>query len=425
MLCNYFTMTNERSSNYKWAVLGMLWMAFLLNQADRQVFNVVLPLIREDLHLSDVSVGWIATIFNLFYALLVPIGGMAGDLFSRKWIVTISLLFWSVATMLTGMASGFLMLVILRSIATGGGEAFFGPSNYSLLAQYHDKTRAFAMSVHQTAYYIGVILSGYVAGYIGQVWGWQSAFYVFGAIGVVWAIVMMIFLKDKPAEEEAKVEGPTPHKTHIWDGFKVVFTTPTAITLTLGFGALIFVLTGYLTWMPTYLYENFHQSLAAAGFNSMFYTHLLAFIGVLIAGGLSDRVARRHPRFRMCMQGVGLLLGAPFVYMMGNSPLIMVVYIGLAGFGFMRALFDANTYTVLYDVTPERLHSSASGAMIMIGFGFGSLAPVVLGAVKESMGLSAGFTLLAALWVVSGVLMIIGARLFYQKDYNKNLNTHE
>lgn len=83
----------NKGDSYKWAVLGFLWVAFLLNQADRQVFNVVLPLIRDDLHLSDISVGWIATIFNLFYAVLVPVGGMAGDIFSRKWIVTLSLLF--------------------------------------------------------------------------------------------------------------------------------------------------------------------------------------------------------------------------------------------------------------------------------------------------------------------------------------------
>lgn len=58
-------------SKYKWEVLALLWVAYLLNQADRQVFNVVLPLIREDLGLSDVAVGTIATIFNLFYAVLV------------------------------------------------------------------------------------------------------------------------------------------------------------------------------------------------------------------------------------------------------------------------------------------------------------------------------------------------------------------
>ncbi len=106
---------------YKWEVLALLWVAYLLNQADRQVFNVVLPLIREDLGLSDVAVGTIATVFNLFYAVLVPIGGFIGDRFSRKWIVTASVLFWSIATMFTGLCNGFLMLVVMRSIATGGG----------------------------------------------------------------------------------------------------------------------------------------------------------------------------------------------------------------------------------------------------------------------------------------------------------------
>ena len=149
-----------KNSWYKWEVLLLLWMAYLLNQADRQVFNTVLPAIRDALNLTDTSVGLIATIFNLFYALMVPIGGWAGDRFSRKWVTTISILFWSVATMFTGLATSMFWLIVLRSVATGGGEAFFGPANYSLLGQYHTDTRARAMSIHQTAYYVGVILAG-------------------------------------------------------------------------------------------------------------------------------------------------------------------------------------------------------------------------------------------------------------------------
>ena len=281
----------KKRSNYKWEVLALLWVAYLLNQADRQVFNVVLPLIREDLGLSDVAIGSIATIFNLFYAVLVPIGGLVGDRFSRKWIVTGSILFWSVATMFTGLCNGFLMLVLMRSIATGGGEAFFGPANYSLLAQYHDRTRAFAMSVHQTAYYIGIIISGYAAGYIGQQWGWRSAFYVFGAIGVIHGIVMAVRLKDKREEpSKAAAADPSAPKPKLLEGFRMVFTTPTALILTVCFAGLIFVLTGYLTWMPTYLFERFDMDLSGAGFHSMFYTHLFAFFGVLLAGLLSDKL---------------------------------------------------------------------------------------------------------------------------------------
>ena len=52
---------------YKWEVLALLWVAYLLNQADRQVFNTVLPAIRDSLNLTDTSVGLIATVFNLFH----------------------------------------------------------------------------------------------------------------------------------------------------------------------------------------------------------------------------------------------------------------------------------------------------------------------------------------------------------------------
>lgn len=105
---------------YKWEVLLLLWMAYLLNQGDRQVFNTVLPAIRDSLSLTDTSIGWIATIFNLFYACCVPFGGWVGDRFSKKWVVTIAILFWSIATMLTGFANGVFLLVLTRSVATGG-----------------------------------------------------------------------------------------------------------------------------------------------------------------------------------------------------------------------------------------------------------------------------------------------------------------
>ena len=410
---------NTGARSYKWEVLALLWVAYLLNQADRQVFNTVLPQIKESLELSDVAVGWIATIFNLFYAVMVPIGGWVGDRFSRKWVTTLSILFWSIATMFTGFAGGFLALVLFRSVATGGGEAFFGPANYSLVAQYHTGTRATAMSIHQTAYYIGIIASGYVAGHIADTLGWEWAFTIFGAAGVLWAIVMMIRLKDGKSEEPQRPQAQEIRKPGFFEGFKAVFTTPTALMLTIGFSGLIFVITGYLTWMPTYLHENFGMNLAGAGFHSMFYTHLFAFFGVLIAGALSDKIGVANPSRRMMLQGAGLLFSVPFIYMMGNSDALWVIYIGCAGFGFGRAFFDANTYTVLYDVIPPRYHSSASSLMMMVGFGIGALAPVVLGAVKQAAGLSFGISMLAVVWLVCGAVMVLGAKLFYLKDYNK------
>jgi MFS family permease len=405
---------SKNNSGYKWEVLALLWIAFFLNQADRQVFNVVLPLIKTDLHLSDIQIGSIATLFNLFYALLVPLAGYIGDLYSRKWIVTFSILFWSVSSMFTGLTSGVLSLILFRSLATSG-EAFFGPSNYTLLAKYHKDTRAFAMSIHQTSYYLGIILSGYIAGYIGEHWGWRNAFYVFGTVGVIHGIVLIFRLKDKKDVQEVK----KAEKVRLLEGFKILFSTPTAIMLTIGFSGLIFVLIGYLTWMPTYLYENFGMSLSAAGLNSMLYTNLFAFLGIIIAGKYSDKLAKKNPSSRMMMQGIGLLVASPFIMLMGNSGVLAIIYIGFAGFGFARAFFDANTYTVLYDVIPEKFHSSASGIMIMIGFLVGSMSPTVLGYMKPLFGLSFGFSMLAIIWGVCGLLLIFTSKYLYQKDYEK------
>ena len=410
---------------YKWEVLLLLWMAYLLNQGDRQVFNTVLPAIRDALSLTDTSVGLIATIFNLFYAIMVPVGGWAGDRFSRKWVTTISILFWSVATMFTGLATSFMWLVILRSVATGGGEAFFGPANYSLLGQYHTDTRARAMSIHQTAYYVGVILAGWLAGLIADKMGWKYSFIIFGVAGIVWGILMIFRLRDYPKEDSSVATLPqndnNVKKPGFFDGFKTVFTTPTALMLTIGFSGLIFVITGYMTWVPAYLQEEFGQSQAAAGFNSMFWTYVAAFVGVLLAGSLSDKLAAKSHKVRMNLQAAGLLGGAVFLFLMGGHPSLWILYISFAGWGFFRAFFDANTYSVLYDVTPEHLHASCSSAMIMTGFAVGALAPVVLGALKESMGsLSATFPILAVIWVVCSALMFIVAKTSYQKDYDKN-----
>lgn len=407
-----------QSKGYKWEVLLLLWMAYLFNQADRQVFNTVLPAIRDALSLTDAGVGLIATLFNLFYALMVPIGGWAGDRFSRKWVCVLSILFWSVATMFTGLATGVVWLVILRSVATGGGEAFFGPANYSLLGEYHTDTRARAMSIHQTAYYIGVILAGYLAGLIADKFGWQYSFIIFGVAGIVWAIVMAVRLKDMPKTVKEKTE--EAEKPGFFEGFKTVFTTPTALMLTIGFSGLIFVLTGYLTWMPTYLHENFGQNLATAGFNSMFYTHLAAFIGVLLAGSLSDKLGNKRHKMRMVLQALGLIAGSLFLVLMGGSHTLWLLYLALAGFGFCRAFFDANTYTVLYDVTPPRLHASCSSVMIMTGFGVGALAPVVLGAIKQTFGLDFAFICLSGIWLLCGIAMLVVANRKYQKDYDNN-----
>src|SRR6478735_4517850 len=112
---------------YKWELMVLVWCAYFFNRADKQLYGFVIPDIRDDLHLSAVQLGLVATIFNWTYGLLVPFGGFLGDRLRRKWVIAISVLLWSAATMFTGFAGGLVSLIILRSLATGAGESFYYP----------------------------------------------------------------------------------------------------------------------------------------------------------------------------------------------------------------------------------------------------------------------------------------------------------
>lgn len=400
------------SPNYKWEALALLWFAFFFNQADRQIFGVVLPLIRADLHLSDAELGFIASALGWTLAITVPLAGWVSDRYPKNWVITASLCFWSVATLFTGVSSTLVQFILLRSVATGGGEAFYAPAANALISDLHRETRARAMAIHQTALYVGVVASGGVAGWIGQQWGWQPAFYVFGAGGIMLAAVFAWRLRRPVAPSVAREEAPGEQRSIV----RVFLAKPTAVLLTVAFTAVVFVNVGYLAWMPTFLHERFGLSLAAAGFSSMFYHHASALAGVLLGGWLSDRAVQSDPNARLKLQCLGLALGAPFIALMGTGSTQFAVLAGSAGFGFFRGIFEANLYAVLFDVIVPKLRASASGFMIMFAFLTGACSPYLLGVLKPSLGLAHGLASLGAVYLVGALAIALAWRVFAARD---------
>lgn len=401
---------------YKWEMIVLLWFAFFLNQGDRQVFNSVLPLIKEELNLSDIQLGLIATVFTMIYGLLVPFAGYAGDIFRRKWVVLLSLTIFSAGTLFTGFAGSFALLLIFRSIATGAGEAFYYPASNALIGHYHTDSRAQAMAIHQTANYTGVVLGGFLAAYIGEQFGWRMSFFAYGGGGLVLAVLLFLRLKE-PTQKKSQIA--LTEQIPVGEVLHVIFRTPTIIFLSLAFGCMIFVHIGYLTWMPTFLHEKFDLSLSNAGFSSMFYHHALAYVGVLLAGRFSDKWAQKDRSFRMKTEIVGLLLGAPFILMMGISDTLILTYVALAFFGLFRGVYDSNIFAVLFDVVESKYRSTATGLMLSFAFIIGALSPVILGWLKSSVGLSFGLAGLSTFYLLGGLLLWIALKFHLKKDFKE------
>ena len=407
------------NKGYKWELLILLWFAFFLNQADRQIFSVVLPLIRKDLGLTDAELGLIASALVWTYGLLVPIAGFVGDTFSRRNIIGFALLFWSVSTLSTGLCTTFIQFILLRGIATGGGEAFYAPAANALLGQKYPENRAFVLSIHQTSNYAGIVLSGLIAGYVGEHYGWEKAFFLFGGFGILLAFLIFKRLpKDNPRTTIQEVP-PISTREKVREISRtalIIGRKPSFWLLTLAFGCMVFVNVGYLTWMPSFLAEKFALSLTNAGFSSLFYHYIGAFLGVLSGAKIADHYAKSSPQSRLIIQSLGLLIGAPFIYWMGMSNNLTLAYVALFVFGFFRGWYDSNIVASLYEIVPMKLRSTSYGLMLACAFLIGASSPYLLGYLKPTLGLSAGLASLSIVYVIGGLLIASAVVFTFKKD---------
>ena len=394
--------------DYKWMALGLLWVAFFLQQGTRQVYGPLLGSIQSAIGASDVQLGLVSTVFTLVYGLTIPFAGFAADLFSRKWMVVIGVAIFSAGILTSGLVSCIGALVVTYGLVNGFGQPFYYPSSTSLISQLHADTKATALSILQLGMYGGVIGCSWLAGWFAGLGteGWRLPFKTLGVLGLLWAFALAFLLKNtSPAQSSGS-------RVTIGAALKAMFSKPAAVLIALALGMEVYVDVGFKTWMPNYLTETFGVSKASAGLNAVLWHYLGAALGIVIGSRLGDRLVKRIPTVRFWIIGGGLLLGVPFIYLMSQVTVYWACCLAMFAFGVFRGAYDSNNFAAFFDVIEPRYHASAAGFNLMIAFLFGCFSPTVLGWTKAHYSMSAGLSSLALAYAMGFALLMVACRRF-------------
>ena len=388
----------------------MLWGISFFNYADRQAVFAVFPLLEKELHLSPLQLGLLGSSFAITYGVCGIFAGAIVDRVRRVSAVLWGLYTWSLICVATALSRAFPQLLAFRA-AEGLGETMYYPASTSLISAYHGhETRSRALGLHQTAVYAGTIAGGFFAGLIGQRYGWRWSFVVFGTAGILLGIVLHRKLREPAVTADA---APPPTVA----AFRALLRTPTVLCLLAAFMCANFVAVVLLSWMPKFLYDKFHMTLAMAGLTATIFAQLASLVGAPLGGWMADTLRRRTARGRLIVQAVGVFAGAPFVVLCGLTDSVALLMTALACWGFAKGIYDANIFAAVFDVIPMESRGSAAGLMNTIGWlGGGALAPVVIGVLATSYGLSIAIAMAAVVYLLAGGFLLAAILWFVKRD---------
>lgn len=409
-------MTNKKF--YPWVVVALLWVVALLNYMDRQMLSTMREYMAIDIAplQSAEAFGALMGIFLLIYAFVSPFAGTVADRLSRKWLIVGSLAVWSLVTLLMGYCTTYDQLMWLRGLM-GVSEALYIPSSLSLIADYHTgKSRSLAVGIHMTGLYLGQALGGFGA-VLASALTWQQTFHWFGVIGVAYAVVLSLALKENrtTAAPAANVQASKEAKESIWKSFCLIFSN-------IAFWAILFFfasssMPGWATknWLPTLFQTSLNIPMEQAGPIATITIAAASLIGVLIGGPLSDRWVKVNLKGRVYTSAIGLAMMVPALVLIGlGHGLAAAVAAGLL-FGIGYGMFDTNNMPILCQFVPSRLRATAYGFLNTVGVAMGYVCTLVLGRMQDDGNLGAAF---AVLGIVTALALVVQLSILHPKTDN-------
>ncbi|MGN8034150.1 MFS transporter [Chitinophaga sp. 22321] len=394
-------MKNNRS--YKWIVVGLLWVVALLNYMDRQMLSTMRPSMQTDIAAlqSATRFGYLMAIFLWIYGLMSPVSGLVADKFNRKWLIVSSLFVWSGVTFAMGYATTFQQLYWLRAVM-GISEALYIPAGLSLIADFHSsRTRSLAVGIHMTGLYMGSALGGFGATIAAQ-FSWHATFHTFGIIGMGYALVLILFLREANTRDDHAAVSQPP----LLKGLSFLLTNISFWILLFYFAVPSLPGWGIKNWLPTLFSERLQIDMSAAGPLSTITIAASSFLGVIAGGLLSDKWAQTNIRGRIYTSAIGLSLTIPALLLLGLGHSLLYVMSAAMLFGVGFGMFDANNMPILCQFVPARYRATAYGLLNMSGVFAGAFITDLLGKSTDAGNLGKSFAMLAGVVLIALIIQL-------------------
>lgn len=373
--------TSFSTARRNW-MLAVFTLVGVCSTLDRGIIATVLEPIKQEFHLTDSQLGFIAGLaFAVAHAVVAIPAGALGDRVSRNRLIAASLAFWSLMTALCGAAQSFAMLLLTR-MGVGAGEAGGQAATLSSVSDlFPPEKRATAISIYYLASPIGAALAGAGGGLVAAAYGWRTAMMAAAVPGVLLCL-LLLFSRDVPREPRpaAKASEPAPP---FKDVLRFIGSQRSLIHLFIGLALITVVVSGQGAFAYSFFIRYHHMNLKEIGPLLGLSSGVIG-IGVMLGSGiLADWLARRDPRMRLWVIVAAFLLISPLVILGLILPqpyavpfyLTHIVVVGVwMGPGFATA----------QNLSHPRMRTTIAAIMYVVnGFvGFG-LGPVVLGRASD------------------------------------------
>ncbi|MGH9445993.1 MAG: MFS transporter [Terriglobia bacterium] len=396
----------------RWSIVGLLFIASLINYLDRFTISISLPLISHDLHLGPTDKGLLLSAFFWSYALMqVPVG-WASDHLNLKWLYAAAFALWSFAQGLAGVSKTLFTLLLTR-ILLGTGESIYLPGGTKIVTLlFAPEESGLPCGVFDFGTRCGMALGGVLIPLLLIHFGWRISFILIGFAASLWLIPWLaIFPSDVRAPVARRTPGaakPAPPPI-AFEGEKQpanlheVLINRDLLGICLGFFCFDYYWYLLVTWLPDYLVTVRHLTILKAGFYSA--APFLVFGICEPAGGwIADRLIYRgwdETRTRKGLITVGFLTGL-FLIPAAHTASVPVALALIIGASF-AGLSTGNLIVLLQCCAPPEKVGLWTGFENLFGNAAGILAPLLTGILISATGsYSPGFEL-AAFILVAGI----------------------